>query len=78
MNKEEVYDAKIAPLLEEVVNICKEHGIAMMAAFETPTKEHPHLIITTITVNDEGYNGVRHAEAMAFICLLYTSDAADD
>ncbi len=33
MNKEQIYDAQISPLMRQVIAICKEHGIAMMASF---------------------------------------------
>ena len=31
MNKEEIYDSQISPLMQQVIAISKEHGIAMMA-----------------------------------------------
>lgn len=33
MSKEQVYDEKIFPLMGEVIRICKEHKIAMLADF---------------------------------------------
>jgi hypothetical protein len=33
MNKEEIYDAQISPLMQQVIAISEEHGIAMMASF---------------------------------------------
>lgn len=33
MNKEEIYDSQISPLMKRIVAISKEHGIAMMASF---------------------------------------------
>ncbi len=67
MNKEQVYDKMIYPLLEDVVNICREHGIAMVTAFEVPTDEKPNQIVTTIVPDGEGYNGFMHAEALSII-----------
>jgi hypothetical protein len=34
MNKEQVYDDKISPLMQQIIDICKEHGIAMMASYD--------------------------------------------
>ncbi|SUE95872.1 Uncharacterised protein [Ectopseudomonas mendocina] len=34
MNKEQVYDAKISPLMQQIIAICQEHGIAMMASYD--------------------------------------------
>lgn len=34
MNKEEIYDSQISPLMQQIIAISKEHGIAMMASFD--------------------------------------------
>ena len=34
MNKEEIYDEQISPLMTKIIDVCKEHGIAMMASFD--------------------------------------------
>jgi hypothetical protein len=34
MNKEQIYDAKISPLLQQIIAVCRENGIAMMASFD--------------------------------------------
>ena len=33
MNKEQVYDAEIDPLMEQIIERCKANGIAMLASF---------------------------------------------
>lgn len=33
MNKENIYDEKISPLMQSIIGICSEHGIAMIASF---------------------------------------------
>jgi hypothetical protein len=33
MNKEQIYDEQISPLMQQIIEISKEHGIAMMASF---------------------------------------------
>lgn len=33
MTKEQVYDDRISPLMAQIIEICKEHKIAMLATF---------------------------------------------
>ncbi|WP_248769098.1 hypothetical protein [Pseudomonas sp. MWU12-2345] len=33
MNKEEIYDSQISPLMQQIIAISREHGIAMIASF---------------------------------------------
>lgn len=33
VNKEEIYDDQISPLMQNIISICREHGIAMLASF---------------------------------------------
>lgn len=44
MNKEQIYDNKISPLMQQVIEISKANGIAMIASFD-------------IAHDDEGPNG---------------------
>jgi hypothetical protein len=39
MDKEAIYDEKINPLMAEIIKICQEHKIAMVASFATPSDE---------------------------------------
>lgn len=34
MNKEEIYDEQISPLMQQIIAITREHGIAMIASFD--------------------------------------------
>lgn len=34
MNKEQVYDSLVSPLMQKIISICKENGIAMMASYD--------------------------------------------
>lgn len=36
-NKEQVYDEDIFPLMDQIIEVCKRHHIAMLAQFEIPT-----------------------------------------
>ena len=39
MDKEQVYDERIAPLMNQIKEICLAHDIAFVAAYSTPTSE---------------------------------------
>lgn len=34
MNREEIYDNQISPLMTQIIRICKEHDIPMVASFQ--------------------------------------------
>jgi hypothetical protein len=34
MNKEQIYDAQISPLMTQIITICKAGGISMLAHFD--------------------------------------------
>ena len=34
MNKEQAYDEQISPLMQQIIEVCKEKGIAMIASFD--------------------------------------------
>jgi len=34
VNKEEIYDEQISPLMQQIIAITREHGIAMIASFD--------------------------------------------
>lgn len=52
-DKEQVYDEQVAPLMTEIIRICEEHKIAMLADFFIPTPEDPELRCTTALLKDE-------------------------
>ena len=52
MTKEEIYDSEIAPLMLQVINICKKHKIAHICAFSIPNEEDDGLCCTTANVTD--------------------------
>jgi hypothetical protein len=53
MNKEQIYDEQISPLMAEIIKICKEHKIAMLMNFRTPNDDDPDLYCTTFLLADE-------------------------
>lgn len=53
MNKEQVYDAEIEPLMAQILAVCKREKIAMVAQFAIPTEEDPDLLCTSCLTTDE-------------------------
>lgn len=53
MNKEQIYDEKINPLMAQIIAICKENKIAMVASFGIETPEDEGLHCTTALTTDE-------------------------
>ena len=52
MNKEQIYDEKVSPLMTEIIKICKENDITMLASFSIPTEEHEDLGCTTALLDN--------------------------
>lgn len=61
-NKEQVYDDDINPLMAQIIAICQEHNIAMLASFAIPTPNDPGLRCTTKILTDESLVGVERAD----------------
>ena len=66
-NKEEVYDQEIAPLVTQIIDICRARGIAMLASFAIPTPADPHLCCTTMLPDGTGKNGPGHMRASTIL-----------
>lgn len=47
MNKEQIYDEQISPLMAQIIEICKEHKIAHLACFAIPNDDDPDLRCST-------------------------------
>lgn len=54
MNKEQIYDEKLAPLMTQVIDLCREHKIAMLATFCIPNDEDSTLSCTTHLPDETG------------------------
>lgn len=74
MNKEQIYDEKISPLMKQIIAICKEHGIAMLMDFavghdgEGPNgQDCTDLRCSSLLPDEKGNNAVMHREALALI-----------
>lgn len=53
MTKEQVYDAMISPLMEQIIAICKHNKIAMIASFSLPDDEDDSLCCATLLVEKD-------------------------
>lgn len=67
MNKEQAYDEKIFPLMTQIIGICEEHGVAMIAQFAIPTEEDSGLCCTTCIQDENGKNADGHVEALRIL-----------
>lgn len=52
--KEVVFDALISPLVVQVLRLCKEHGISMVAHFDISGPEDPELLVSSQLADGEG------------------------
>nr|WP_319555972.1 hypothetical protein [uncultured Vibrio sp.] len=53
MNKEQIYDEKISPLMQQIIHICQDNNITMLASFSIPTEESPSLACTTALLSND-------------------------
>lgn len=67
MNKEQVYDAQIEPLMSQIIAIAQANGIAMIASFHIPTPEDDGLCCTSMLPNENGESGPGHRTALRAI-----------
>lgn len=54
MSKEDIYDAEIAPLMDEILKICQKHKIAMVASFATPSDTSDDLYVSSALLDEDG------------------------
>lgn len=54
---EPIYDEQIAPLMKQIIDICHEHGIPMIASFKLTDNDDP-LYATTALHMDELFTSV--------------------
>lgn len=71
MNKEQIYDEQIAPLLTQIIEICQQNGIAMVASFDIAHEGAPGLRCTSHLPDENGnYTFARAAR------ILYPPETA--
>lgn len=52
MTKEDLYDTHISPLMAQIIALCKEHKIAVYAAFDLADEDNDDLGCTTYIHDD--------------------------
>lgn len=67
LNKEQIHDTLIAPLMGQVLGICEKHGIAMIAQFAIPTPDDADLVSSSMLPDESGNNPYRHLVASHFL-----------
>lgn len=67
MNKEQVYDQQIRPLVGKIYELCQQHGIEMFANFYLPSEENPALQCTTSVPDGDGLKNNGHMLALVII-----------
>lgn len=50
---EDVYDAQIAPLMAQIIAVCKEHNLPMVASFAYACLEERTSFCSTVLLDDE-------------------------
>lgn len=69
MNREAVYDEKISPLMAQIIQICKENDIPMVASFQI-NDDRPDgaaFLCTTVILNQEPPPANKLLEASSII-----------
>jgi hypothetical protein len=64
MTKEGIYDNEIQPLMAQIIEICKQNGIAMIANFVCPSDEDDGLQALTMLPDESGKHPANHKEAL--------------
>lgn len=82
MNKEQIYDTQINPLMAQIIAICQANKISMLATFAIPTPEDADLHCTTRTPDETGKLPSQIAEASRVLLsraspLMLTTHHAD-
>jgi hypothetical protein len=67
MNKEEIYNRDIAPLMAQIIGVCEANKIAVLATFHIPTEEDENLQCTTALLTDEFNPPERLVKALGVI-----------
>jgi hypothetical protein len=67
LNKEQVYDTQIAPLMHDIVRICAEHDIAMLTTFAIPIPGDDGLRVTTATLDENNERPMEFEVALAVV-----------
>ena len=72
MNKEEIYDEKISPLMGQIIAICREHKIAMFATYNI-SNDDDGLRCTTCLGDETGKVSDAHAQCQRAVGSISAS-----
>jgi hypothetical protein len=64
-DEESAYDEKIAPLMKQIIAICKEHRIPLIASFQYQTTDEHGDAYCTTTLPFDGRTGEKLTRAMS-------------
>lgn len=54
MTTEQIYDEQIAPLMTQIIEICRAGGVSMIASFAIANEDDPNLRCTTHLPDGKG------------------------
>ncbi|RQZ50901.1 hypothetical protein [Burkholderia sp. Bp9099] len=64
VTKEQIYDEQISPLMTQIIAICKEHKIPVLASFFAPGEDDPELAVTTALLGNGFESPVNFSNAL--------------
>lgn len=67
MTKENVYDEQISPLVHQIINICKEHNIALLLSAQLQDEDDQTLYCTTILPGTDDVSDEKFVQALNII-----------
>jgi len=67
MSKENVYDEQISPLVHQIIDICKEHNIALLLSAQLEDEDERRLYCTTILPGDDDVSDEKFVQALSII-----------
>jgi len=67
MTKENVYDEQISPLVHQIINICKEHNIALLLSAQLQDEDDETLYCTTILPGNDDVSDEKFVQALNII-----------
>ncbi|MFJ2364808.1 hypothetical protein ACIPIN_14140 [Pseudomonas sp. NPDC087697] len=67
MTKENIYDERISPLVHQIIDICKEHNIALLLSAQLEDEHGDRLYCTTILPGDDDTSDEKFIQALNII-----------
>jgi len=67
MTKENVYDEQISPLVRQIIDICREHEIALLLSAQLEDEDERELFCTTILAGTDEVSCEKFVQALNVI-----------